>query len=567
VKYNFLAMKNQTICTIVPALSLLIAIFLNPVIYAANTVEETIEIYCSEELQGLADTWVTGINRNESLTEIKLSVYNKDETGTFDGGSGKMGLIYGEQLEEYGAVWKIPVARMVLISVIHPENPYFERVRSIGVSPERLGLILSAHQPDWGMLLDDKDIKDPVNIHWTGDEIIPKYLGEFIRQPGNVSLPGTGTAGDLLAEKVSHDRMALAFCLLSDIIDPLTMELDQRLSLVPIDVNSNNKMDYFENIYGSLNQLNRGVWIGKYPHELYGNVYLVAPGRPQGTAEMAFVDWILTGGQTDLQSAGYTGLLASETHGLIQELHAPTLAEIEAGNLSDSTLALLVVLGILALAGFVIYLLTHKREAGMQYDQEAAYSKIRFLNEESLAVPEGLFYDKTHTWTYLEKDGSVRLGIDDFLQHITGKITRVNLKSRNERIERGNKLFSIRQDGKQLDIYSPVSGTIENLNEDLQNNASLLNESPYSGGWVYIVRPDDWMLEIRRFFMAGKYRDWIKQEFTRLKDFLAGTMREGTSCPVCTLLQEGGEIRDHLMEHLSPAEWEDFQTGFLDTSI
>ena len=49
--------------------------------------------------------------------------------------------------------------------------------------------------------------------------------------------------------------------------------------------------------------------------------------------------------------------------------------------------------------------------------------------------PEGLYYDKTHTWAFMEKEGLIRVGIDDFLQHVTGTITRVIMKEPGETLE------------------------------------------------------------------------------------------------------------------------------------
>jgi len=48
------------------------------------------------------------------------------------------------------------------------------------------------------------------------------------------------------------------------------------------------------------------------------------------------------------------------------------------------------------------------------------------LNENSILAPGGLFYDKTHTWAFMEENGQVKIGINDFLQHVTGVIKQQN---------------------------------------------------------------------------------------------------------------------------------------------
>ena len=61
----------------------------------------------------------------------------------------------------------------------------------------------------------------------------------------------------------------------------------------------------------------------------------------------------------------------------------------------------------------------------------------------------------------MEQDGMIRLGIDDFLQHVTGTITRIMMKEPGEIVRRGEKILTLTKFGKQLSLYSPVSGTIK----------------------------------------------------------------------------------------------------------
>ena len=62
-----------------------------------------------------------------------------------------------------------------------------------------------------------------------------------------------------------------------------------------------------------------------------------------------------------------------------------------------------------------------------------------------------------------------------------------------------------------------------------------------------------------------KYKQWIKSEFSRLKDFLAASVKPNVD--YAHVLQDGGELRDGILEDLGPEVWEDFQTNFIDVSI
>jgi hypothetical protein len=66
--------------------------------------------------------------------------------------------------------------------------------------------------------------------------------------------------------------------------------------------------------------------------------------------------------------------------------------------------------------------------------------------------------------------------------------------------------------------------------------------------------------------MGGKYEKWIKNEFSRLKEFFAGTFNPSTE-GLTNVLQDGGELKDGILADLGPEVWEDFQTYFLDQSM
>jgi glycine cleavage system H lipoate-binding protein len=182
----------------------------------------------------------------------------------------------------------------------------------------------------------------------------------------------------------------------------------------------------------------------------------------------------------------------------------------------------------------------------------------------SLVTPAGLLYDKSHSWTFMEKDGTVRVGIDDFLQHVTGSITRVVMKFPGDKIRKGDQVLSVIQNGKKLDIKSPVSGTIVTRNERLNSDTGLINSSPYDEGWVYAIEPDNWEKESRFMIIAGRYIEYLKEEFARIRDFLAVMPGVNDVRYAHVVLQDGGEFKEGLLEEFGPEVWEEFQNRFLD---
>jgi hypothetical protein len=140
------------------------------------------------------------------------------------------------------------------------------------------------------------------------------------------------------------------------------------------------------------------------------------------------------------------------------------------------------------------------------------------------------------------------------------------MKKPGEKVSKGEYLLSVINKGRQLNICAPVSGTIKEQNVLLNCNSSIINSSPYAEGWVYIIEPSNWIREIQFLFMAEKYQKWVKDEFVRLKDFLAAIVNPSHTQYAQVILQDGGEIIDNPLAELGPEVWEDFQTRFMDSS-
>jgi len=189
---------------------------------------------------------------------------------------------------------------------------------------------------------------------------------------------------------------------------------------------------------------------------------------------------------------------------------------------------------------------------------------ISNLSAGILRIPQGIFYNKYHTWTHLEESGEARVGLDDFLQHITGEIELTNLKNPGERINKGDLLTQIDQNGKHLKVFSPISGVILKSNFSLNQNPEFLNEDPYGKGWIYKIKPSDWMKETNSYFFGEDASAWAVKELERFKKFLTGgPMRSFSSEPSMIILQDGGEIRDNVLSDLPNEVWKDFQEEFL----
>ena len=188
---------------------------------------------------------------------------------------------------------------------------------------------------------------------------------------------------------------------------------------------------------------------------------------------------------------------------------------------------------------------------------------LGFLSTNMLSIPQGLYYSRNHTWLFMEKSGVAKLGLDDLLLHITGEVKLNIQKNRGDIVSKGDLLTEIDQNGKVLRIFSPLSGEIIEANSALNESPGLFNADPYGKGWVYKIKPSNWIADIKSCYFAAEATKWSANELERFRDFLAISMRNHAAEPSQVILQDGGEICDHSLSALSHEIWTDFEKEFM----
>jgi len=532
--------------------------------------DKSISILCTPALNNLTGKWADEFcNLNP---DVNIEVINVDESSFAENSnlSRNVSLISGEipgRVDK--STWNVVVGRDVIVPIFNSKNPFVNEICQQGISSEGLAQIFNnPEMKDWGTLLNNQE-NVPVNIYMIEDESINSGMAELLGLDQS-RIDGIKVEnGKELISSVRKDPYSIGLCKIISIADLDAQSIAESIRLLPIDRNSNGKIDYMEEIYDDLDILSRGVWIGKYPKALINNLHFISSEKPVNEIELAFIKWVLTDGQQFLDHYGYNGLLLSERQTKVNLLNDYQFNLITPVENYASSKGILFILG--SFVAIIILLITVnlvRMNNSINKDADVmdkAFVPAQVINEDFIDTQMGLYYDKTHTWAFMEKDGMVRIGIDDFLQHITGSLTRVKMKSTGEKIRKGKQVLTIIQNGKQLNIHAPVSGTIKEQNKALYKSSSLINSSPYSDGWVYMIEPTNWLKEIQYLITGKKYKEWLKSEFSRLKDFLAASVKSNVE--YAHVLQDGGELRDGILEDLGPEVWEDFQTNFIDVSI
>ena len=458
------------------------------------------------------------------------------------------------------------VGRDVIVPIISAKNPMLNQLTQTGISAEKFALLFKGTETkNWSACVPSGQ-NVPVQIYVSNNQSLLTSLEAFTKSSVATANVTRLNSAEELISAVQNDQFSIGFCKLSDLRTINIYEGTEKVRLLPIDKNGNGRLDNFENIYGSLGEFTHGVWIGKYPNALCGNIYAVSNAKPTQKSELAFLSWILSDGQKSLNSNGYCDLTSSEKESSLASLLGRSTENPNFSQIVTSPKSWPVVITIAGLVGLFLVVFFYSKSSAGSIPVDPHIQLGPLMIEKVMDVPKGLYFDKTHTWAFMEQDGNVRVGIDDFLQHITGKLTKIKMREAGEQVRKGETIMTIIQEGKQLNIYAPISGTILEQNESLITDTGIINASPFFKGWVYQIEPKNWLREVQFMFMGDKYAEWLKDEFTRLKDFIAATVRSNNLAYAHVVLQDGGEITDNVLAEMDPIVWEDFQTQFIDSS-
>ena len=103
-------------------------------------------------------------------------------------------------------------------------------------------------------------------------------------------------------------------------------------------------------------------------------------------------------------------------------------------------------------------------------------------------VPAQLRYTKEHEWVAETSNSSiVRVGITDYAQGALGDIVYIQLPKLGERIEAGKVCGEVESTKSVSEIYSPVSGKVVAVNQELDSKPEVINSDPYGSGWIFEI--------------------------------------------------------------------------------
>ncbi|WP_416141075.1 glycine cleavage system protein GcvH [Lysinibacillus capsici] len=126
-----------------------------------------------------------------------------------------------------------------------------------------------------------------------------------------------------------------------------------------------------------------------------------------------------------------------------------------------------------------------------------------------MSTPKDLRYSEEHEWVKVE-DGKVRIGITHFAQSELGDIVFVELPQVGDEIKTDDPFGSVESVKTVSELYAPISGTVVEVNADLEDSPEFVNESPYEKAWMIVVEPAD-ASEVEKLMTAEQYEKMIAE--------------------------------------------------------
>jgi len=122
-------------------------------------------------------------------------------------------------------------------------------------------------------------------------------------------------------------------------------------------------------------------------------------------------------------------------------------------------------------------------------------------------IPEDYYYTKEHEWAQVDEN-IVTVGITEFAQNQLGEIVYVDLPEEGQKVTQGTSFGVIESVKAVSDLYSPVSGTVIEINTGLTDDPSSLNDDPINDGWLVRIEMDS-EKELANLMRAPDYKKLI----------------------------------------------------------
>ncbi len=128
----------------------------------------------------------------------------------------------------------------------------------------------------------------------------------------------------------------------------------------------------------------------------------------------------------------------------------------------------------------------------------------------SYQLPEDFYYSKDHEWAQVDEN-IVTVGVTEFAQEQLGEVVYVELPEEGAKVNQGESFGVVESVKAASDLYSPVSGTVIEVNTALLEDPSSLNDDPMNDGWLIRIEMDS-EKELANLIRVADYKKLISEK-------------------------------------------------------
>lgn len=184
----------------------------------------------------------------------------------------------------------------------------------------------------------------------------------------------------------------------------------------------------------------------------------------------------------------------------------------------------------------------------VEASRSSAPGEKRVYRVEWFFLPDDRYFHQGHSWALPEKGKFVRIGIDDFASRLLGKPVSIKLPRVGSRVRQGEKAWRLQVDSQSIEMLSPVSGTVTEINQEVLQSPEIIQQDPYQNGWLIRVKDNRLRTDVKNLFHGDLAVLWTKEIVSRLRRMMSDDLG--------IVLQDGGLPVPGFVKIIFPKNWD-----------
>ncbi len=179
----------------------------------------------------------------------------------------------------------------------------------------------------------------------------------------------------------------------------------------------------------------------------------------------------------------------------------------------------------------------------------------RYRKVSGFQVADDYYYHIGHSWAHLEKDGIVRVGIDDFTARVFGPADTIALPAVGSTLKQGEVGWVLARNDHKAPMQAPVTGTVVDVNNSIKARSDMVNNDPYGRGWLFLMKPSNLESNLKELLRDDACFQWLEKDNQSLLEILGPRYER--------LAATGGEPINDLYGHFPEMDWDRLVKTFL----